>query len=59
MIDQGARAINFELPSSMGRIVNLQNYLGKYIVLFFLSKKMVHQDVLKRSVRFEIVLRNF
>ncbi|HDR7761794.1 peroxiredoxin [Bacillus cereus] len=38
MIDQGDRAINFELPSSMGRIVNLQNYLGKYIVLFFYPK---------------------
>ncbi|CAM4260898.1 peroxiredoxin [Bacillus manliponensis] len=37
-MNQGDQAINFELPSSMGGNVNLKEYLGKYIVLFFYPK---------------------
>lgn len=38
MIKQGEKAINFKLPSSVGGYVNLKDYLGKYIVLFFYPK---------------------
>jgi len=40
MIKEGSKAIRFELTDAYGRIVKLENFIGRFIVLYFYPKAL-------------------
>ena len=62
MLDIGLKAPNFKLPDQNGNIINLSDYLGKRIVLYFYSKDMTagcsRQAVAFKELYNEFVSKN-
>ena len=62
MLNTGLKAPNFKLPDQNGNIINLSDYLGKRIVLYFYSKDMTagcsRQAVAFKELYNEFVSKN-
>jgi len=58
MLEVGERAISFSLPNKEGKLVSLEDFLGKWIVLYFYPKDNTSGCTLE-AIEFTNLLKEF